>query len=406
MARSSRITTGTSSEAPRMRGVGLDRIDWADGQMPVLRSIRERFSREQPLRDIRVGCSLHVTAETATLVRALMAGGADVALCAPNPLSTQDDVAEALGEEGAGVHARYGDDPAAGLAAVVASGPQLTMDDGADLVSALADRSLIGATEETTTGLIRARGLDLRFPLIASNEGRAKDLFDNRYGTGQSTLDGVLRATNVLLAGRRIVVIGYGRCGRGVAARAAGAGAHVIVCEVDPLAALEAAMDGYEAMPALKAAQQGALFITATGSRDALRGEHFARMHDGAILCNAGHFDVEIDKSALAGERREARPQVEEIRTEDGRRLYLLAQGRVVNLAAAEGHPAAVMDVIFACQALAAEALVRDRATLPAGVQPLPEAIDHEVARLKLEAMGIELDELTDAQRDYLSSWR
>jgi len=374
--------------------------------MPVLRSIRERFSREQPLRGIRVGCSLHVTAETANLVRALIAGGAEVALCAPNPLSTQDDVVDALSAEGAAVHARYGQDPAAGLAAVVKSKPQLTMDDGADLVSALAGSDLIGATEETTTGVIRARALDLGFPLIAINEGRAKDLFDNRYGTGQSTLDGVLRATNVLLAGRRVVVVGYGRCGRGVADRAAGAGAHVIVCEVDPLAALEAAMDGYEVMPAREAAADGDLFITATGNRDALRGEHFARMRDGAILCNAGHFDVEIDKGALEGERREVRPQVEEIALADGRRLYLLAQGRVVNLAAAEGHPAAVMDVIFACQALAAEALVRDQETLAPGVQPLPEAIDHEVARLKLDSMGIEIDQLTDVQRAYLSSWR
>jgi adenosylhomocysteinase len=374
--------------------------------MPVLRSIRERFASEQPFRGIRIGCSLHVTAETANLVRTLAQGGAEVALCAPNPLSTQDDVVDALSADGIAVHARYGADPAAGLEAVIATEPQLTMDDGADLVSALAAGDLIGATEETTTGVIRARSLDLGFPLIALNEGRAKDLFDNRYGTGQSTLDGVLRATNVLLAGRRVVVIGYGRCGRGVAARAAGAGAHVVVCEVDALAALEAAMDGYEVMRALDAAGVGDLFITATGNRDALRGEHFERMPDGAILCNAGHFDVEIDKDELEGERREVRPQVEEIRRADGRRLYLLAQGRVVNLAAAEGHPAAVMDVIFACQALAAELLVRERGKLDPGVQPLPEAIDHEVARLKLDAMGIELDELTDAQREYLSSWR
>jgi adenosylhomocysteinase len=374
--------------------------------MPVLRSIRERFAREQPLRGIRVGCSLHVTAETANLVRALIAGGAEVALCAPNPLSTQDDVVDALSQEGAAVHARHGEDPAPGLQAVIASQPQLTMDDGADLVSALAGSALIGATEETTTGVIRARALDLAFPLIAINEGRAKDLFDNRYGTGQSTLDGILRATNVLLAGRRVVVIGYGRCGRGVADRAAGAGAHVVVCEVDPLAALEAAMDGYEVMPALAAAEHGDLFITATGNRDALRAEHFERMRDGAILCNAGHFDVEIDLSGLQGERREVRPQVEEIRAGNGRRLYLLAQGRVVNLAAAEGHPAAVMDVIFACQALAAETLVRDRDLLAPGVQPLPESIDREVARLKLDSMGVELDELTEAQRAYLSSWR
>jgi adenosylhomocysteinase len=373
--------------------------------MPVLRSIRERFAREQPFAGIRIGCSLHVTAETANLVRALVDGGAEVALCAPNPLSTQDDVADALGHYGAEVHARHGADPAEGLAAVLASKPQLTMDDGADLVSSLAAEQLIGATEETTTGVIRARQLELGFPLIAIDGGRAKDLFDNRYGTGQSTLDGVLRATNVLLAGKRVVVVGYGRCGRGVADRAAGAGARVIVCEVDPLAALEAAMDGYEVMPALDAAEHGDLFVTATGNRAVLRAEHFARMPDGAILCNAGHFDVEIDKTALVGKRREVRPQVEEIRTEDGRRLYLLAEGRVVNLAAAEGHPAAVMDVIFACQALAAETLVREQGKLEAGVQPLPAAIDREVARLKLESMGVELDQLSDEQRRYLSTW-
>ena len=389
-----------------MKAEGRFRIDWADGQMPVLRSIRERFAHEQPFRGIRIGCSLHVTAETANLVRALVAGGGEVALCAPNPLSTQDDVADALAQSGVQVHARYGEDPAAGLDAVIAMRPELTMDDGADLVSALASADLIGATEETTTGVIRARQLELRFPLIAIDTGRAKDLFDNRYGTGQSTLDGILRATNVLLAGKRVVVVGYGRCGRGLADPASGAGAQVIVCEVDPLAALEAVMDGYEVMPALAAAAVGDLFVTATGNRAALRAEHFERMHDGAILCNAGHFDVEIDKAGLEGERREVRPQVEEIRSPDGRRLYLLAEGRVVNLAAAEGHPAAVMDVIFACQALAAELLVRERGALEAGVQPLPEDIDREVARLKLDSMGIQLDELTPEQQAYLSSWR
>ena len=374
--------------------------------MPVLRSIRERFARERPFAGVRVGCSLHVTAETANLVRALVDGGAELSLCAPNPLSTQDDVADALGHYGVEVHARHGQDPATGLAAVLASKPQLTMDDGADLVSALAADDLVGATEETTTGVIRARQLDLTFPLIAIDSGRAKDLFDNRYGTGQSTLDGVLRATNVLLAGKRVVVLGYGSSGRGVADRAAGAGAQVIVCEVDPLAALEAAMDGHDVMPALRAAEVGDLFITATGNTAVLRAEHFDRMRDGAILANAGHFDVEIDKDGLEGERREVRPQVEEIRAPDGRRLYLLAEGRVVNLAAAEGHPAAVMDVIFACQALAAEMLVREQGNLEPGVQPLPPAIDREVARLKLESMGLQVDALSDEQRAYLSSWR
>jgi adenosylhomocysteinase len=376
--------------------------------MPVLARIASRFQAERPLEGVRVGCCLHVTAETAVLVQALMAGGAEVALCAPNPLSTQDEVAEALAVLGAVVHARHGEDPAPGIAAVVAFDPQLTMDDGADLISALAAQELIGATEETITGVIRARSLDLRFPVIALNEGRAKDLFDNRYGTGQSALDGILRATNVLLAGRRVVVVGYGRVGRGLAARASGAGAQVIVCEVDPLAALEAAMDGFDVMPALAAAEHGDLFVTATGNRGALRGEHFERMPDGAILANAGHFDVEIDKAALdalATERRQARPFVEELTLRDGRRLYLLAEGRVVNLAAAEGHPAAVMDVIFSCQALAAAHLVHERGKLPPGVQPLPEGIDAEVARLKLESMAIEIDELSASQREYLSSW-
>ncbi|MFL5895086.1 MAG: adenosylhomocysteinase [Thermoleophilaceae bacterium] len=387
----------------------MDAIEWAAGQMPVVARIASRFERARPFDGVRLGCSLHVTAETGVLVRALMAGGAEVAVCAPNPLSTQDDVADALASSGAAVHARHGQDPAVGLAAVVDTSPELTMDDGADLISALARSELIGATEETTTGVIRARTLELAFPVVAVNEGRAKDLFDNRYGTGQSTLDGILRATNVLLAGRRVVVIGYGRCGRGVAARAKGAGAQVIVCEVDPLAALEAAMDGFEVMPALTAAERGDLFITATGNRDALTAEHFERMPDGAILCNAGHFDVEIDKGALAAmaaERRQARPASEEFVLADGRRLHLLADGRVVNLAAAEGHPAAVMDVIFACQALAAEYLVANRGGLEAGVHALPNAIDVDVARLKLEAMGVQLDELSDEQRAYLSTWR
>jgi adenosylhomocysteinase len=386
----------------------MSRIEWAAAQMPVVARVAERFGRERPLSGVRVGCCLHVTAETGVLVSALMAGGADVALCAPNPLSTQDEVADALAGMGAAVHARHGQDPAAGIEAVVATGPQVTMDDGADLISALAGADLIGATEETTTGVLRARSLDLGFPVIALNEGRAKDLFDNRYGTGQSTLDGIQRATNVLLAGRRVVVVGYGRCGRGVATRAKGAGAQVIVCEVDPLAALEAAMDGFEVMPALAAAERGDLFVTATGNSGVLAGEHFERMPDGAILCNAGHFDVEIDKPALADlavERRQVRPFVEEIVLAGGRRLYLLAEGRVVNLAAAEGHPAAVMDVVFSCQALAAEHLLRHRGELSPGVQPLPETIDAEVAGLKLESMGLAIDELSDEQRAYLSSW-
>jgi adenosylhomocysteinase len=325
-----------------------------------------------------------------------------VALAAANPLSTQDDVAAALADEGV---------PIRSLDEVVAAAPQITMDDGADLISTVSE-GVIGGTEETATGIIRARALaeagKLGFPVIAVNEGGAKELFDNRYGTGQSTLDGILRATNVLLAGRTVVVVGYGRCGHGVAVRAAGAGARVVVCEVDPLRALEAAMDGYEVMPALAAAAEGDVFITATGNRAALRREHFDAMRDGAILCNTGHFDVEIDKAgldAVTAERSEARPLVAEHRLEDGRRLYLLADGRVINLAAAEGHPAAVMDVIFAGQALAAEHLARSAAGLDPGVYPMPAEIDEQIARLKLESLGVEIDTLTDEQREYLSSW-
>jgi adenosylhomocysteinase len=370
--------------------------------MPVLAHIRERFAAERPLADVTVGASLHVTAETANLVRTLVAGGAEVALAAANPLSTQEDVAAALADEGV---------PVTSLGDVIARAPQITMDDGADLISTVAD-GVVGGTEETATGVIRARALaaagKLGVPVIAVNEGGAKELFDNRYGTGQSTLDGILRATNVLLAGRSVVVIGYGRCGRGVALRAAGAGARVLVCEVDPLRALEAAMDGYEVMPALAAAVEGDVFITATGNQRALRREHFEVMRDGAILCNTGHFDVEIDKAgldAVTSVRREARPLVAEHLTADGRRLYLLADGRVINLAAAEGHPAAVMDVIFAGQALAAEHLARAGASLEPGVHAMPPEIDAQIARMKLESLGVEIDELTDEQRAYLSAW-
>ncbi|MEA2288623.1 MAG: adenosylhomocysteinase [Solirubrobacteraceae bacterium] len=401
---------------------GHARIEWADGQMPVLRSIRERFERERPLDGIAVGLCLHVTAETANLVRALMAGGARAALCAANPLSTQDDAAAALVDRyGAEVHAVRGEDTdayAANVAALVAGEPQVTIDDGADLITVLhaagGDRAerLLGAMEETTTGMVRIRGLEaegrLACPVYAVNEARSERAFNDRYGTGQSTLDGILRATNLLLAGHTFVVVGYGWTGRGVAARARGAGASVIVCEIDPLAALEARMEGFEVMPALDAAARGDVFVTVTGGRDVLRREHFERMKDGVVLANAGHFDVEISVADLRelaiGGVREVRPLVEQYDLGD-RRLNLLARGRVVNLAAAEGHPAAVMDLSFALQALCVEELVRRRGELPPGVHPVPAHIDREVAALKLAALGVRIDTLTPEQAVYLRSW-
>ena len=390
--------------------------------MPVLRSIRERFGRERPLAGVVVGACLHVTAETAVLVRTLLAGGAGVALCSANPLSVQDDTAAALVEvDGAEVHAVRGEDAdayAANVAAVLAREPRVTIDDGADLITVahaarrdLAER-MLGGMEETTTGLVRVRALEaegrLACPVLAVNEALAERTFNDRYGTGQSTLDGILRATNLLLAGRTLVVLGYGWTGRGVAVRARGAGASVLVCEVDPLAALEARMEGFEVVPALEAAERGDVFVTVTGGRDALRAEHFARMKDGAVLANAGHFDVEIDVEALrrlaVGGVREVRPLVEQFDLGD-RRLNLLARGRVVNLAAAEGHPAAVMDMSFALQALCVEDLVRRGGELPAAVLPLPARIDREVARLKLAALGVRIDELTPEQEAYLHRW-
>jgi adenosylhomocysteinase len=390
--------------------------------MPVLAQVRERLERERPLEGVRVAACLHVTAETANLARALIAGGAEVALCAANPLSTQDDVAEALVRDGARVLGTRGEGPAAyaeHVRALAREGPQVTIDDGADLVATIHERHpehaarMLGATEETTAGLLRVRALQaegrLACPVLALNESRAERAFNDRFGTGQSTIDGILRATNVLLAGRTVVVFGYGFTGRGVALRAQGAGASVIVCEVDPLRALEARMEGYEVMPALAAAARGDVFVTVTGGRDVLRKEHFERMKDGAVLANAGHFDVEIklsDLRTLAGERRrEVLPLVEEYTLADGRRLNLLAEGRVVNLAAGEGHPPAVMDISFAAQALCVEHLVAHAGELEPGVIAVPEGIDGEVARLKLDALGVEIDALTDAQRLYRSAW-
>jgi adenosylhomocysteinase len=405
---------------------GESRIAWAAGQMPVLAQIRERFSEQRPLNGIRVAACLHVTAETANLVRTLSAGGAAVALCSANPLSTQDDVAAALVvNDGVEVRALRGEDLDTYVQHVLAlldggaGGPQITIDDGADLLITAHAKGgdlvagLIGGTEETTTGLVRLRRLEeegkLRCPVLAVNEARTERALNDRHGTGQSALDGIVRASNVLLAGNTVVVVGYGWAGLGVAERARGAGAAVIVCEVDPLRALEARMAGYEVMPALQAAERGNVFVTVTGSRRVLRGAHFERMKDGALLANAGHFDVELDleelRSLATGGVREVRRLVEEYVLADGRRLNLLAHGRVVNLAAAEGHPAAVMDVSFALQALCVEDLIKRRGELATGVQPVTAAIDREVGRLKLAALGVQIDEPTAEQEHYRESW-
>jgi adenosylhomocysteinase len=401
---------------------GVRRIQWADRQMPVLAAIRERFEREQPLAGYRVSACLHVTTETANLVRTLQAGGADVVLCASNPLSTQDDVAAALVQEfDAAVFAIKGEDNDTyyeHIQAAVDHKPHLTMDDGADVIGVLhsARREQLGdvvaGTEETTTGVIRLKALErdgaLGFPVIAVNDAQTKHLFDNRYGTGQSTIDGIIRATNVLLAGKRFVVAGYGWVGRGVALRARGMGAHVIVTEVDPLRALEALMDGYEVLPMARAAEIGDIFCTATGDKHVIGREHLEGMKDGAILANTGHFNVEIDIPALrslASETREARAFVQEYTLADGRRIYLLAEGRLVNISAAEGHPAIVMDMSFANQALSAEWAVANAATLERRVYGVPDEIDREIARLKLATMGADIDTLTEDQARYLASW-
>ena len=401
---------------------GRLKIEWAEQSMAVLRQVRERFAREQPLKGIRLGACLHVTTETAVLMLTLRAGGASLALCASNPLSTQDDTAAALVKEyDVAVYAHKGEDHARyyrHIEAVLATRPQVTMDDGADLISQLhgARRDLlgdvIGGTEETTTGVVRLRAMEregvLAFPVIAVNDADTKHLFDNRYGTGQSTIDGILRATNILLAGRTVVVAGYGMCGKGVAARAKGMGAHVIVTEVEPLRALEAVMDGFPVMPLAKAAEVGDVFVTVTGNTTVMSSDHFGRMKDGVILANSGHFNVEIDLAtlgAMARARRSIRPFVEEYTLQSGRRLYVLGEGRLINLAAAEGHPAAVMDMSFANQALSAEHMVKHGRSLAKKVHGVPREIDLEIARLKLASMGVEIDELTPAQRTYLASW-
>src|SRR5438128_7172498 len=401
---------------------GIRRIEWADREMPVLAAIRDRFESEQPLAGYRISACLHVTSETANLMRTLKAGGGDIVLCASNPLSTQDDVAAALVEEyDISVYAIKGEDNDTyyrHIEAAVDHKPQLTMDDGADVIGVLhAHRrellgDIVGGTEETTTGVIRLRALErdgaLGFPVIAVNDANTKHFFDNRYGTGQATIDGIIRATNILLAGRKFVVAGYGWCGRGVALRAKGHGAHVIVTEVDPLRALEATMDGFEVRTMDRAAETGDIFCTATGDKSVIMGEHMERMKDGAILANTGHFNVEIEIPALrqlATETRKAREFVEEFELEGGKRLFLIAEGRLVNLSSAEGHPAALMDMSFANQALTAEYMVANAASLERRVYPVPEEIDKEIARLKLATMGIAIDELTEEQANYLASW-
>src|SRR5438876_6434311 len=402
---------------------GVRRIEWADRQMPVLAAIRERFEREQPLSGYRISACLHVTTETANLARTLKAGGADVVLCASNPLSTQDNVAAALVDAyDIAVYAIKGEDNDTyyrHIEAAVDHKPQLTMDDGADVIGVLHSArreqlgDILGATEETTTGVIRLRALErdgaLGFPVIAVNDADTKHLFDNRYGTGQSTLDGIIRATNVLLAGRKLVVCGYGWCGKGVAVRARGLGSQVIVTEVDPIRALEAAMDGFSVMPIAEAAPIGDVFITVTGNASVIRREHFLKMKDGALVCNSGHFDVELELPALKEEADSVtpnvRPNVDEYRLRNGRRIFVLGQGRLVNLAAAEGHPPSVMDMSFATQALTTEYCVQNKGKLAAKVHTVPADVEEFVARHKLSSMGIEIDELTPEQRRYMSGW-
>lgn len=402
---------------------GRFKIEWAEQEMPVLKQIRERFQKEQPLKGIKVSACLHVTSETAALMRTLQAGGADIVLCASNPLSTQDEVAASLvANDEIPTYAIKGEDNATyykHLNAALDHHPKMTMDDGCDLVSVLHKEragqvpEIVGGTEETTTGVIRLRAMSkdgaLRFPVIAVNDSMTKHYFDNRYGTGQSTIDGIIRATNVLLAGKNFVVNGYGWCGRGVASRARGMGALVIVTETDPMKALEATMDGFQVMTLKQAAKIGDFFTTVTGNKNVLDVEHFALMKDGAMLANSGHFDAEINipglKKMSKGQPRPIRPWVEQFTLKDGRKINLLGGGRLVNLAAAEGHPASVMDMSFANQALGAEFMLKNAKKLKPDVYTIPENIDREIARLKLKAMGIKIDVLTKEQAKYLGSW-
>ena len=402
--------------------LGKRRIEWAFQSMPVLQSIRKQFIKTQPLKDIRVAACLHVTTETANLMVTLRDGGANIVLCASNPLSTQDDVAASLVRDyNIPVFAIKGENNDvyySHIMSVIDHKPQITMDDGADLVTILHTKrkeylkDVIGGTEETTTGVIRLRAMAkdkvLPYPIVAVNDALTKHLFDNRYGTGQSTLDGVIRATNVLLAGMTVVVAGYGWCGRGVAMRARGMGANVIVTEIDPTKAIEAVMDGYRVMTMSEAATIGDLFITLTGNKSVISRDHFEKLKNGAIICNSGHFNVEIDLETLgkmASSRRQTREFVEEFALKDGRRIYVLGEGRLINLAAAEGHPASVMDMSFANQALSAEYMVKNHASLEKKVYPVPEELDKQVARMKLEAMAVKIDRLTLEQEHYLASW-
>jgi len=405
-----------------LAGQGKLKIEWAEASMPVLRLIKKRFKRERPLAGIRITACLHVTTETANLAKTLQAGGAEVRLCASNPLSTQDDVAASLVQhDGIAVFAIKGEDNKTyyrHIQSAIGHQPQITMDDGADVVSTLHSKRkdllkhVIGGTEETTTGVIRLRSMAerwvLKFPVISVNDADTKHLFDNRYGTGQSTLDGIVRGTNRLVCGSTVVIAGYGWCGRGVAMRARGMGADVIVTEVDPVKALEAMMDSYRVMPMEEAAPVGDFFVTVTGNLKVIRGEHFTKMKDGAIVCNSGHFNVELDLPALeklSRKRRMIRPSVEEFTLKNGRRVNLLGEGRLVNLALAEGHPSSVMDMSFANQALSAEYLVKNHKKLEKKVYPVPAAIDKEIARLKLAGMGMRIDKLTKEQEKYLASW-
>jgi len=402
---------------------GKRKIEWAQQQMPVLQLIRKRFIKDQPLKGLRVSACLHVTSETANLMITLRDGGADVVLCASNPLSTQDEVAASLNRDfNIPTYAIKGEDNDtyySHLRAALEHKPQMTMDDGADLVTMLLTKrtdlvaNVIAGTEETTTGVIRLRAMakdgTLKYPVIAVNDAQTKHFFDNRYGTGQSTLDGVIRATNLLLAGLKVVIAGYGWCGRGVAMRAKGLGADVIVTEIDPVKGIEAVMDGFRVLPMAEAAKEGDVFITVTGNKNVIRAEHFEHMKSGAVVCNSGHFNVEIDIPALArlsSGKREVRPLVDEYQLKDGRRICLIGEGRLVNLATAEGHPASVMDMSFANQALSAEYLVKNSKDLKAQVYVVPEHLDKEIARLKLESMGHKLDKLTPEQEHYLASWQ
>ncbi len=419
------ISSATSDIADiKLAARGRERIEWAEREMPVLRLIRERFTREKPLQGVRLVACAHVTTETANLVRALSAGGAETVLIASNPLSTQDDVAASLvADEGVSVFAIKGESTETynrHVRTALDTRPKLIIDDGSDVVATLLKerpeqvKEILGSTEETTTGIVRLRAMErdgvLSFPAIAVNDAQTKHLFDNRYGTGQSTLDGIIRATNILLAGRNFVIVGYGWCGKGIALRARGMGANVTVVEVNPIKAIEAVMDGFRVMPMIEAARIGDIFVTVTGNRHVIDKQHFELMKDSTIICNSGHFDLEINLEALRGMANEplvVRPFVEQYTlSASQKRLIVLGEGRLINLAAAEGHPASVMDMSFANQALSVEYIIKQKGNLPPGVHLLPEEVDQEIARLKLQSLNIQIDELTGEQIEYMSSWQ